>query len=438
MSKKTLLFAFLIVALLLPATMVTAQDEVTITFRHHWGGNRIPIMEEQVAAFEAANPGIKVEIDYIGWDNRLPNLLTEIAAGEPPDVTMFGRQDLPFFAATESIVPLDDYMAADGITPDIFVPSEFLGNVYNGKVWMLPQPTGGALNIVWVNREFNAEGGYDADYFPETWEEMMEWGKAVTLDDDGFLERVGMNVMNTGGEQPAFLVWLNANGQDWLSEDLRTVTINNPAGVETLEFMQAYTDEVNFGIQEVLSFEEGYGEFDNLPLIQRVEVADINGSWTLFQIEEHAEDLDYGIAAVPYGPSGSPDRRGSTYGGWGYMIPMGSDNPDEAWQLVKWLTTEIEDTGACWFLQQQQRPSPLVDCDGYLRDGESHPRAEEILNVVALDSIAAISPVQPQAGEIIELMEAAVLYGDQDIETALADAEAEIQALLDEFWADYE
>ena len=40
---------------------------------------------------------------------------------------MFGRQDLPFFAATDSIIALDDYMAADGITIDMFVPAEFGG-----------------------------------------------------------------------------------------------------------------------------------------------------------------------------------------------------------------------------------------------------------------------------------------------------------------------
>src|SRR5690606_35968436 len=128
-------------------------------------------MDAQTEAFTEAT-GICVESVFLPWENRLENLLTAIAAGDPPDVTMFGRQDLPFFAVTESIIPLDDYMAADGITPDMFIPSEFSGNQYNGKTWMLPQPTGGALNLVWYNKDHFREAGLDPEAFPQTWEEL--------------------------------------------------------------------------------------------------------------------------------------------------------------------------------------------------------------------------------------------------------------------------
>ena len=445
MFKKStiLLFIFVMVLSIVPmATTVSAQDaecegDVTLTFWHHWGGNRIELMDAQVAAFEAANPGVCVDSIFLPWDNRLENLLTSIAATSPPDVTMFGRQDLPFFAATESIIPLDDYMAADGISADDFIPSEFSGNVYNGQTWMLPQPTGGALNIIWYNKDDFTEAGLDPEAFPQTWEEMKDVAEALRVGEDGFLDRVGFNPLLTGGAQPPFLVWLNANGQDWLSEDLRTVTINNQAGVEALQFMQSLTDDVNFGIEEVNTFFEVAGEFDQGPLIQRLVSTEMNGSWTLFQLQDFGEGLNFGVAPIPYGPSGNADRRGSTWGGWGYMIPKNAAHPDEAWELVKWLTVNTDDIGACWFLQQQQRPSPLVNCDGYLKDGVTHPMAETILGVAALDNIAAISPVQPQVDAIINRMVDDVLFGDKSIEDSLADAEAEIQALLDTFWADY-
>lgn len=436
--KKVLLFIVLALVLSFTALPGTAQEcETTITLWHHWGGNRIPLMEEQVAAFTEAT-GICVENVFLPWDNRLENLLTAIAAGDPPDVTMFGRQDLPFFAATNSIIPLDDYMAADGVTADMFIPSEFAGTQYNGQTWMLPQPTGGGLNIIWYNKTHFEEAGLDPEAFPETWDELVAAGAALTQSTDGFLDRVGFNVLTTGGEQPAFLVWLNANGHTWISPDLRTVSINNQAGVETLEFMKSYTDEVNQGIEEVNAFYEMTGEFDQTPFILGLSSVDINGSWQLFQIESVENPPEFGIAPVPYGPSGSPDRRGSARGGWGYMIPQNASDPDAAWQLVKWLTTELDDKGACWFIQQQQRPSPLADCDGYTLDGVTHPRAEEILAVTALDHLSPISPVQPQVVQIITRMTEEVLFDEKSIEQALADAEAEIQALLDEFWAQYE
>ena len=437
MFKRTTII-LLVIIMLVPVLPTMAQNpdcegDVTLTYWHHWGGNRVPLQEEQVADFENHHPGICVDNIFLPWDNRLQNLLAAIAAGNPPDVTMFGRHDLPFFAATESIIPLDDYMAADSVSPDIFLPSEFAGTQYNGQTWILPLPGGGALQIAWYNTDHFADAGIEK--FPETWDEMLEAAETLRVGDGNFLERIGFNANAVGGFN-SFATWLNANGQDWISPDLRTVTINNEAGAQTLEFMQKMA-EINYGIEEQNAFWEMAGEFDQGPLIQGLVSIEVNGSWTLFQVESHAEDLNYDVAPIPYGPSGSADRRGSTHGGWGYMIPKNAAHPDEAWKLVKWLTAEIDGKGACWFIQQQQRPSPLVECDGYMKDGVSHPRAEALLGVAALDNVVAVSPVQPEAQQIMNRMVEDVLFGDSSIEDALASAEAEIQGLLDAFWEEY-
>lgn len=440
LKKATLMLVVTVIVLaVMPLSMtVSAQNpdcegDVTLTYWHHWGGNRIPLMEEQVAAFEDANPGICVDNVFLPWDNRLQNLLAAIAAGNPPDVTMFGRHDLPFFAATESIIPLDDYMAADGIDPAIFHASEFAGTQFSGKTWMLPLPGGGAFSIAWYNTDHLAEAGIEK--FPETWDEMLEAAETLRLGDGSFLERVGVNTQSTSGPG-AFLTWLNANGQDWISADLRTITINNEAGIQALGFMRDMA-EINYGIEELNAFWEMAGEFDQGPLIQGLVSIEINGSWTLFQVEDHAESLNYDVAPIPFGPMGNPGRRGGAHGGWGYMIPKNAAHPDEAWQLVKWLTTQVDDKGACWFIQQQQRPSPLVECNGYEKDGVVHPRAEALLGVAALDNLVTVSPVQPEANQIINRMVEDVLFGDSSVEDALASAEGEIQGLLDTFWEEY-
>ena len=70
-------------------------------------------MEAVVAAFEDANPGVCVNNLFLPWTTAAEPA-DRIRAGNPPDVTMFGRQDLPFFAVTEQIIPLDDSHAAEG------------------------------------------------------------------------------------------------------------------------------------------------------------------------------------------------------------------------------------------------------------------------------------------------------------------------------------
>ena len=118
LKKATLmLFVTVIVLAVMPLSMtVSAQNpdcegDVTLTYWHHWGGPRIPLMEAQIAAFEDANPGICVDNIFLPWDNRLQNLLTAIAP-QSPDVTC-GRGRLTLLPVNPNIIPLDD-TCADG------------------------------------------------------------------------------------------------------------------------------------------------------------------------------------------------------------------------------------------------------------------------------------------------------------------------------------
>ena len=170
---------------------------------------------------------------------------------------------------------------------------------------MLPNPCGGALNLMFYNTDHFAEAGIEK--FPETWDEMLEAAAALTQGDGEFLDRIGFNANAIAGAPP-FITWLNANGQDWITDDLRTVTINNEAGAQTLEFMQAMT-EINYSVEEQNSFWESAGEFDQMAIILDLVSIRSTGSWALFQLESHADELNYEVAAIPYGPMGSPDRR---------------------------------------------------------------------------------------------------------------------------------
>ena len=82
LKKSTLLLIILVVIFsMIPASFAQDADcegDVTLTFWHHWGGNRIELMDAQIAAFEAANPGICVDTIFLPWDNRLQNLLGRI------------------------------------------------------------------------------------------------------------------------------------------------------------------------------------------------------------------------------------------------------------------------------------------------------------------------------------------------------------------------
>ena len=58
--------------------------------------------------------------------------------------------------------------------------------------------------------------------------------------------------------------------------------------------------DINYSIEDLNAFWEMAGEFDQGPLIQSLVSIEVNGSWTLFQVESHAETLNYDVAPIPF------------------------------------------------------------------------------------------------------------------------------------------
>src|SRR5690606_17273696 len=81
------------------------------------------------------------------------------------------------------------------------------------------------------------------------------------------------------------------------------------------------------------------------------------GSWGYSEAQNLNPDMDVRIALRP-SKDGVP-HAGVHAGTWLYMIPKGVDNVEQAWDLLKWLTTE--EAGAGKFMLDQPRPSPLRD-----------------------------------------------------------------------------
>jgi multiple sugar transport system substrate-binding protein len=68
------------------------SSDGSVTIRFSWWGNddRAKITNQAIDAFEAANPGIKVEGESIDFNSYFDRLATSVAAGNEPDVITMG------------------------------------------------------------------------------------------------------------------------------------------------------------------------------------------------------------------------------------------------------------------------------------------------------------------------------------------------------------
>lgn len=106
-----------------------------------WMVDGNPIRKEQIAAFEKANPDIKIKPDYPGGDVALEQkALTQIVGGDPPDV--FTAYSINFFrilCEKKALLDLTPYIQKYKVDMADFWP-QLQSFIYydDGKIYGLP------------------------------------------------------------------------------------------------------------------------------------------------------------------------------------------------------------------------------------------------------------------------------------------------------------
>jgi ABC-type glycerol-3-phosphate transport system substrate-binding protein len=121
--------------------------------------------------------------------------------------------------------------------------------------------------------------------------------------------------------------------------------------------------------------------------------------------------------------------------GWGYVIPSSLDPAvqEAAFKFVKRITWDEE--GACRFMLEQERPSPLISCNENPEYAELNPHWDKVLQALENDVSIGIVPVQ---GEIFStLMDHVelVAFEEMSVEDGLNAAAEEAQGILDDYWS---
>src|SRR5690606_17215091 len=107
---------FLIVGLALALMLapVAAQDEVTVRyFNFTAGSDYLDELETIVAAFEAENPGITIEVDTAPFGDYFTLLQSDIISGDAPDVFELNYENFVTYAATGSLLDISPYVSGD-------------------------------------------------------------------------------------------------------------------------------------------------------------------------------------------------------------------------------------------------------------------------------------------------------------------------------------
>lgn len=308
-------------------------------------------LEAALRMFELRHPGVRVITSPYFEGDDVQRFITAIAGGEPPDVVMQDRFSIGEWAARGALLslqgPIERSMqrqrngGPQGIDRDDFYPSCWAETVYNGQVYGVP--CGSDARALFYNEDLLRRAGFvDAQgnvVPPRDWDELRRYAVALTQRGrDGQLKVLGF--APNYGNSWLFLYGI-LNGGQFMSPDGRRVTLDDPRIVQALNYMRDLYDAVG-GVSAVEAFVNGIftnGTTDpeTDPFATGKLAMKIDGDWNLGILTEYHPNMRFGVAPPP-APRGMPSVTWS--GGFAYVIPATSRNPQMAFELIRFLVSD--------------------------------------------------------------------------------------------------
>ena len=309
----SLLLAAMLVLLAIPAM---AEDQVITVVT--WDATTTPYLIAQKEAFEAANPGIKIEYVDVASQDYAVKTTTMLEGGDKSDVYMIKEIDnLINWQAQGFAAPLD--------TADYDL-SGFVGTEANyavdGVQYAIPFRSD--FWVLFYNKDLFDEAGVEYPTNDMTWDQYAELAKKMT--------NAEKQIYGTH-----YHTWLSAVANWAVCDGVNTLADKNYD--DLLYFYKLYQDLEDSGACM------SYADLKASGLHYSAAFANGNvammpmGYWYVSTLIGYNKDgtcsFNWGITAVPH-LEGVP--AGSSFGNLtGAMINAKSENKDLAWEYVSWL-----------------------------------------------------------------------------------------------------
>ncbi len=404
------LTALLGLVLLATACGGPAQEGTVLKISGSAVGAEGEILARQISRFQAARPGVRVEVQqtpddatqrhqlYVQWLN---------AHVGTPDVLQLDVVWTPEFAAAGWILPLDRYSPPKG---DLF-PASLEANTWRGRLYAVPW----FMDVGMLYWRTDLLPGP-----PATLEELAAGSRrAAPRGGSGFVWQGA----RYEGLVTVFLEVLGGYGGAILGPD-HEVLVDAPAGVRALTFLRDLIRQ-DISPQEVLAWHE-----------EETRFAFQNGHAVFLRNWPYAVPLlagpdsrvagRFAVAPMPASPGGAPT---AALGGGQLAINAHSRLPDAAWRLVSYLTAP----------EQMLERAEAVGQYPARRSVWSSPRLaaalaappEQVLRIVESAAPRPATPIWTELSEILQIWLHRALAGQAEPEAALREAAREMERVIE-------
>jgi multiple sugar transport system substrate-binding protein len=402
-----------------PSTDATSGSEVADTvsdeavtldyFTFSAAPDHLEDLDAIVAAFEAENPNISIEVQTAAYADYFTSLQTQVAGGAAPDTFELNYENFVTYARSGALLDLGPYVGDDGIDSARYYPLALEGFTDGGTQYGLPATFSDVVLI--YNKTLFDAAGLDYPTSDWTWADETAAAEALTDTDAGVY----------GSFQPvSFFEFYKALGQaggTFFDSDGKAV-FNSAEGVAAAEWLTSKPGTVMPTMADI----GGTPDFDT-NLFQSGKLAMWhNGIWQFSGLNDSG--VDYDVVVEP----GDVAKANAVFMN-GAVASADTDHPAEAAAWIAFLTgspTTVETRlASSWELPAVNDSAAF---DSYL--AISPPENREAV-FEALDNIA-LPPVierQTEMQDIVgQALERIVLDG-ADPQEVLDQAAADVDAL---------
>ena len=396
-----LLFRLFAGGLLMAASPVSAAT--TIRWLTLSDGAWPDSVKKVIAAFEAENPDIKVELDTYPFRQLFETIEVRMKA-QDANLDLISV-DVPLVASYTIrgyLAPLDEYFTADDIKRTWLEASGKAGT-YNGHFMAAPQNT--SSQFLYINRKlfqdagitppksFGANQPIDYQQISDmaskdrwTWEQVVDAAKKLTKESDGKTDVWGFEF-----DQVSRLYQLQclgeSLGQPLLSPDGLKASgyLNSEKWIRAAQWYSDLFNKWKISPKNVAP-----GESPTLFSGGKVGIF-AGGEWNVPRFKEAG--VDFLVAPFPYFAGGKPV---TGTGSWHVGIAKSSQHKAEAAKFIKFLCASPKGS-QIWFDAQGQVPATLALQTAIEQDAQyrSFPKDAYLLAISEANNTAVNRPSTP-------------------------------------------
>jgi multiple sugar transport system substrate-binding protein len=314
-----------------------AAKAENITIWVGWSARELKAFKSIVAEYDRKHSDVNVKV--VGGIND-DKITAAIRSGNVPDVvSSFTSANVGSYCKSGAWIDLKPFLSKDKLSVDMFPKTSQYYTQYNGKRCALPL-LADVYGFYYNKKMFKAAGLTGP---PKTMSQLTSYAKKLTKRNaDGSIKVAGYNPFLGfyAGNAPDLSAYAPLYGAKWIDGGSKSQLSKDPAWGRLLRWQKNLIDW--YGYKKLQKFNAGAAdEFSASHVFEIGKLAMmIDGEWRVAFIGAEHPELDYGTAPAPVDDA-HPDLYGAGYvNGTIIGIPKGVKHKDQAWKLLKYLTTD--------------------------------------------------------------------------------------------------